>query len=514
MKILRKILGAILALSMILSSATVLAVAEFSDIEAGTTTETAVSALVEKGIISGYPDGTFKPDGSITRAEFAAVITRFKGVADSAADAVTGFADLDADAGSAWARPYVKAAVDAGIINGFNDGTFRAGESVTYEQAIKMLICAVGMQDLAEQELMNLEMSGSNVTWSSGYISVAAEKDITVNAVAKDVTSPATRGIVAILTSNALGILAEAPNPVNPTGKTIADRQKEINEKKELRILSFGNSYTDDSFKFLSAIAAEDGIQVYAANMYAGSASIEGHYMRMKGDAAYESKKEYMPNGDVVTTEKPIFDAAFENDTAWDYITLHQRGQHSPFFEKYHTAETPYLTELSSYITAKAPESELLMFESWSVYTDRIEEKYEDVYKPLVEGLPKEQYMEAVYGAIKSSYLKAAETIGNPGRVIPAGEAIYKAIKENEFDERIMDGDSFVTDERSIYRDASSHLTKYGRVLSALTWYEYLTGNDVTENTYIHDGISATDMDTLRRIAHEVCSLPEYNPVK
>ena len=513
MKNCRKLLGTILALSMMLSSIVAFADAKFTDIEAGTATETAVSALVEKGIISGYPDGTFKPEGAITRAEFAAVITRFKGIT-APADAVTGFADLDADTESEWARPYVKAAVDAGIINGFSDGTFKAAESVTYEQAIKMLICALGYQELADQKLMELEMSGLSVTWSSGYITVAEEKDITVNAVAKDVTAPATRGIVAILTGNALVALTEAPGVNVPAGKTIADRQKKINEKKEMRILSFGNSYTDDSFKFLSAIAAEDGISVYAVNMFAGSCSISKHYNFMKGDGVYTSKKEYMPDGTVNLAESVPFDDAFAGDTKWDYITLHQRGQHSPFFEKYHTAEKPYLTELSKYITRKSPDSELLMFESWCVYTDRIEEKYEDVYKPLVEGLPKEQYLDTVYGAIKSSYLKAAETIGNPGRAIPAGEAIYQAIREHGIEERIMDGDKFVTDQRSIYRDESSHLTKYGRVLSALTWYEYLTGNDVRENSYVHESISPSDMELLKDIAHDACSLPEFNPVK
>ena len=511
---LRKLIGAFIALSISLTSFSVFAEAKFSDVEAGSVTEASVVTLSDKGIISGYPDGTFKPDGAITRAEFAAVITRFKGIADSAsADAVTGFADLDADAGSAWARPYVKAAVDAGIINGFNDGTFRAGESVTYEQAIKMLICALGMQGLAEQEYTNLEMSGEAVTWSSGYISVATENDITHNAVAKDVTSPATRGVVAILTANALTALAtNTPQVQEPTADSVAARKEKINNSKELRILSFGNSYTDDSFKFLSEIAAEDGISVYAVNMFAGSCSISKHYSFMKGDGTYTSKKEYMPDGTVNTTEKPLFDDAFEME--YDYITIHQRGQYSPFFEKYYTPEKPYLTELSNYITKKAPNSELLVFESWSVYTDRIEEKYEDVYKPLVEGLPKERYMETVFGAIKSSYLKAAETIGNPGRVIPAGEAIYMAIKEHGFEERIMNEDKFVTDERSIYRDESSHLTKYGRLISAFTWYEYLTGKDVRENTYIYDGISPSDMELIKEIAHNACSLPEYNPVK
>lgn len=217
MKHLRKLVTLLLVLTMALSSVGVFAAessvtqsvganTKFSDIEAGSKVESAVTKLVAYNIISGYPDGTFKPDGQITRGEFAAVITRFEGIAQSlGSDAVTGFADLDNDVQNAWARPYVKAAVDAGIINGFDDGTFRAGEPVTYEQAIKMIICAIDYQVVANSELARLQATNAaNITWSSGYIAAANKNNITLGAMTANITGPATRGIVAILTSNAL----------------------------------------------------------------------------------------------------------------------------------------------------------------------------------------------------------------------------------------------------------------------------------------------------------------------
>ena len=120
----KKIFSILLALAMILSSfvafaeetttTTAAATTQFSDIQAGSKVEEAVTKLVVYDIISGYPDGTFKPDGEITRGEFAAVITRFKGIAANLpADAVTGFSDLDNDSSRAWVRPYVKAASTA-----------------------------------------------------------------------------------------------------------------------------------------------------------------------------------------------------------------------------------------------------------------------------------------------------------------------------------------------------------------------------------------------------------------
>ncbi|MEE0867222.1 MAG: S-layer homology domain-containing protein [Clostridia bacterium] len=178
----------------------------FTDITSGTTLGEAVLELVANNIISGYPDGTFRPDGAITRAEFATVIARFSGIASNlAADAVTGFKDLDADSSRAWCRPYVKAAYDAGIISGFEDGTFRAGDPVTYEQAVKMVICAIKYDVIALSEHNKLMATNpGSVTWSSGYIAAANKNGITKNAIVGNVSQNATRGLVAILACNAL----------------------------------------------------------------------------------------------------------------------------------------------------------------------------------------------------------------------------------------------------------------------------------------------------------------------
>lgn len=255
MKHLRTLVTLLLVLTMVVSSIGVFAEessvaesvdtnAKFSDIEAGSKTEAAVTKLVAHNIISGYPDGTFKPDGQITRAEFAAVITRFEGIAQNlGADAVTGFADLDNDTQNAWARPYVKAAVDAGIINGFDDGTFRAGEPVTYEQAIKMIICAIDYEIVANSELAKLQATNvANITWSSGYIAAANKNNITVGAMTANVTGPATRGTVAILTSNAL----DAPSLTVKDDGSVEKVDPEDEEKKltELDGIVTGTYYT------------------------------------------------------------------------------------------------------------------------------------------------------------------------------------------------------------------------------------------------------------------------------
>lgn len=497
MKLFKRGLGTLLVLSILLSCLTVFAGVNFSDVAVGASAETAIATLSGKGIISGYPDGTFRPDATITRAEFATIVARLKGFEGAAdANAVTGFADLDTDANNAWARGYVKAVVDAGIIQGFEDGTFRADESVTYEQAVTMLVRAL-YADEAE---------------NADYTTVAEQKGITKDTQTADITAPATRGTIAILTTNALGLSSDA-EPIAPKTLSVEERRKAINEKKELRVLCFGNSYSSDSLTYLAAIGAADGISVYAVNMNSGSCSLAMHKKRMDGGATYSAKWEFLPDGTTTTLEKAAFDTAFETGGKdFDYVTLHQKGGDSPFFETYYTEEKPYLTDLAKYIREKCPNSELLLFGSWSAHSGIIEAKYEETYKPIVEGLPKEEYRSAVHAAIKDAYFKAAEKIGNPGRVIPAGEAMHQAIQNYGITEYIMDGEEYIKDGRSIYRDASSHLNyNHGRVLAGLTWYEYLTGNDARENPYTHESISEEDMKLLKEIAHYVCTLPEYN---
>lgn len=212
MKSLKRLITMILAVSMILTSVGIvgLAASSFSDIS-DSKVATAVDKLVAYGIITGYDDNgdgvaeSFKPDNQITRAEFAAIVTRMKGVADNLPkDSVTGFWDLDSDSSRAWARPYVKAAVDLKIINGFEDGSFRAAEPVTYEQAVKMLICAIGYDVIAQSEYNKAIAINPNATWSAGYIAAANKHGITKNVMTSQITLPANRGVVAVLTSNSV----------------------------------------------------------------------------------------------------------------------------------------------------------------------------------------------------------------------------------------------------------------------------------------------------------------------
>ena len=120
-----------------------LASASFTDLASTNPHYTAISSLVDQGILQGYSDGTFKPDQEVNRAEALKMFLMGMGVAtQTGAGADTGFSDVTADA---WYADLVGSALDEGIVSGYSDGSFKAGQSVTRAEAMKMLLLAGGI---------------------------------------------------------------------------------------------------------------------------------------------------------------------------------------------------------------------------------------------------------------------------------------------------------------------------------------------------------------------------------
>ena len=127
MKNLKKVLALVVALTMVLGT---VGFAAYTDVAEDAGEYTAVSTLSSLSILTGYEDGSFKPDGDITRAEFATVVCRALG-AKVSGSAVTGFTDVPADH---WASAYIAYCAGAGIVNGMGDGTFAPQSSATRAQ--------------------------------------------------------------------------------------------------------------------------------------------------------------------------------------------------------------------------------------------------------------------------------------------------------------------------------------------------------------------------------------------
>ena len=110
---------------------------KFSDVGPNDWFNTEVSTLSRLGIIKGYSDGTFLPDKPITRAEFAAIITRF---AEDDARIIRTFSDIDGH----WAKDSILDAAGRGWINGYSDGSFKPDKRITRAEAITIVNRVMG----------------------------------------------------------------------------------------------------------------------------------------------------------------------------------------------------------------------------------------------------------------------------------------------------------------------------------------------------------------------------------
>lgn len=134
----RKVLSFVLVLSLVLGSFGMAFAAPLSDI-AGEECEDAVNVLTDLEVVTGYPDGDYRPDNIVTRAEMAVIVVRALGLADYAVG-TSSFKDM---AGH-WSNAYVAYATGLGIIDGYPDGTFKPDKTVSYDEAAKMLVAALG----------------------------------------------------------------------------------------------------------------------------------------------------------------------------------------------------------------------------------------------------------------------------------------------------------------------------------------------------------------------------------
>ncbi|EOD01852.1 S-layer homology domain-containing protein [Caldisalinibacter kiritimatiensis] len=127
----------------------------------------AAEKLVALGILTGYDDGSLKLENHITRAEFTTLAVRII-LKDKEVDQYqkdSRFNDVKKDH---WASGYINIAVEEGLINGYNDGTFRPENKITYSEVITILVRLLGYDDSLDE----------NKEWPLNYIQKALELGI------------------------------------------------------------------------------------------------------------------------------------------------------------------------------------------------------------------------------------------------------------------------------------------------------------------------------------------------
>lgn len=142
----------------------------FSDLK-GSYAQTEILRLVEAGIVSGYEDGTFRPEQAVTRAALAKILVLSLQLAEEP-EAASEFEDVPEDA---WYRGYAGALVKAGITQGASATAFSPNDPVTREQMAVFFIRAFGLEDKANKTALEMPFADIDQVsdWARPYVALA-----------------------------------------------------------------------------------------------------------------------------------------------------------------------------------------------------------------------------------------------------------------------------------------------------------------------------------------------------
>ena len=254
MRNLKKVLSLVLCVAMMLSVMVVGAGAAFSDQSKIKNTE-AVDACTALNIIGGYPDGSFKPEGNITRAEVTKMIcVALNGGKNPAVSTNTTptFSDVRNNANAAWAEGYIESCAAQGIVSGVGGGKFAPNGNVTGVQLAKMLLVSLGYNSDNEGFTGN--------AWATNVNVRAAQKGLYEGLETMDTAAAITRDNAAQMVWNALNAYEVEYKTTLTTDKNgqltsqivVQDKVSGVNGKTKITLL-------EDKYEADTAVGTFDG---------------------------------------------------------------------------------------------------------------------------------------------------------------------------------------------------------------------------------------------------------------
>lgn len=223
-----------------------------------------------------------------------------------------------------------------------------------------------------------------------------------------------------------------------------------------MKILSIGNSFSQDSHRWLSQIAESHGDSICAVNLYIGGCSLQTHWNNFcSREPAYSMEV----NGTPVRKIDLIEALQLE---AWDVVTLQQASPYSGEPDSYE----PYLTDLHREVRQLCPGAKIWICQTWAYERDTI--------RPSFSKYNNDQ--EQMYAQLSDAYAAAAERLSCG--LIPVGSVIqYLRTHVPAFD--------YANGGMSLNRDGLHLSYIYGRYAAALTWYGTLFGAVPAQSRFI-----------------------------
>jgi hypothetical protein len=220
-----------LALTVQMAGIPLLASAAFFKDTQSNWAQGAISTLSDQGILTGYPDGTFHPDGLITRAEFSAMMVKALGLQPQPSGSQT-FSDVPTNN---WAYPAIETVRSTGLVSGYPNGQFMPARSITRAEAMAVLANAARLpmpdQNTVNQLLSRYNDAAAVPIWARPGVAATIQAGIFANDPASgnaiDPLQPATRAEVAAMVENfrAKGNVAQGGGYGGTTGGTTMTNQ-------------------------------------------------------------------------------------------------------------------------------------------------------------------------------------------------------------------------------------------------------------------------------------------------
>ena len=275
----------------------------------------------------------------------------------------------------------------------------------------------------------------------------------------------------------------------------------------ELKVITIGNSFTWSLQKHFPDIAKAQGDKLTIAYANHGGCTIQRHWKYVEQEEADPEVKKYKHKGKAIKLRDML---AAEK---WDVVTIQQQSWQSSQKGSFY----PEIEKLVAYVRKHAPNSEIVLQQTWAYRSD-------DTRLKKVGG------QKGMYNAIYENYKEASEKFGF--RVIPTGLAVeiardtqpvkFVPIPKSEIDKlepgkRIPQPGSLITGwiwgknrktGEMAYRCDRIHLNNRGQYLQACVWYGMLFKKSPLEIKYVGKGITPEDADLLKKCADR--AIKEY----
>lgn len=287
----------LIALTIVLPGLTL---AAFSDVPEEHTNRAAINYVESYGIVSGYSDGTFRPANQINRAEFTKIVIGSQ-IADydirTCDTSTLPFPDVPANS---WFAPYVCVARNIGVIQGYDDGTFRPEQNISFVEAAKII---------ANTFEMPTEAGG---TWYEPFAKALSSRRAIPTSI-QQLDSAITRGEMAEM------IYRLQANVLNKTAKiyrggALTDEEPVVEEPKVISRPAVYENYTAEK---LQAALGKKPVALFFYAMWCPSCRIL--------DTTIQERLDELPNNSLVLK----VDYDFEKDLVREYVVP---SQHTAIF--------------------------------------------------------------------------------------------------------------------------------------------------------------------------------------